>query len=742
MTTWADIQKLASDLQRVQLGQVSRKLADRNCIEVVAKLIDLHLIDIVFTVDGKEYVTKQHLTTQIKNECLGNGGRVALSDLAQILNMEYQHIEDRANEIVKSDQGFLLCVGQLIAREYLNNVCTEINDRLKEEGRTTLAQITKAYDLPSDLLKAEVYAALGVRIEGIADKDDPSIIYTSDYIDAQKALVRGALSAITKVTPVQKVVTDLGMPVNLFFRSVDELISAGQLRGQITGGRNIDRAVYVPEIYNELLRVYVLGYFQQNGYLELTTLKKLGISDSTAYLKELLGKEKYGGLVFLSTVALGADSWTESVDAVTAAIERDGWADISAHLPPAASDPNDSRLAAERMSKLSADWQLCSDAYIFTNVLVTQCAKALEPTLNEKAREEAPNVAKVLKEMQNKKDEVVAAPKKAAKKGGGGKKGKKTKDDDDWAETPAGGGQTAVFEFMSETEMVAALQEQSRFGQVPEELLQEVVDRIRPQLNTKYRERLESVFLSSQQDSSQQQKRSHADFQEQLRVLYNNICLFDAGASVFDDLIAVQLRQHLQRTLCTDAAYMALAYMSGAPSTATMTAKVRDQTIGALETVPARDAFAALFASLASKKDDLEEFYDALEAVSNPSVCALNLKQPDKKMRADLLNDYAKELRRQLSECVDPATGLLLALLVLIAKHSGVGVHASGKFVPNLVDHLRSSSLSNDLKELLGDTQQLVVMSLKKKDDVEQNAQLSAKFEQLKAQVLRESESS
>lgn len=70
-----------------------------------------------------------------------------------------------------------------------------------------------------------------------------------------------------RVTPVQKLVADLGMPANLFFRAVDELTSSGQLRGQITGGRNIDRALYVPEIYNELLRVYVLGFFQQNGYL-------------------------------------------------------------------------------------------------------------------------------------------------------------------------------------------------------------------------------------------------------------------------------------------------------------------------------------------------------------------------------------------------------------------------------------------------------------------------------------------
>lgn len=30
-------------------------------------------IDIVFTVDGREYLTKKHLVTEVKNECIGNG---------------------------------------------------------------------------------------------------------------------------------------------------------------------------------------------------------------------------------------------------------------------------------------------------------------------------------------------------------------------------------------------------------------------------------------------------------------------------------------------------------------------------------------------------------------------------------------------------------------------------------------------------------------------------------------------
>ena len=94
MSSWDEIRKLAADLQRVQLGEASKKfvtppflstyfvfsrLSDRNCIEVVAKLIDFNLVDLVFTIDGKEYITRHYLGTQIKDECLANRGELYFS---------------------------------------------------------------------------------------------------------------------------------------------------------------------------------------------------------------------------------------------------------------------------------------------------------------------------------------------------------------------------------------------------------------------------------------------------------------------------------------------------------------------------------------------------------------------------------------------------------------------------------------------------------------------------------------
>jgi hypothetical protein len=43
-------------------------------------------------------------------------GRVNLVDIQQALNVDYSHIESKVNELVKSDRGLTLVLGQLIDR--------------------------------------------------------------------------------------------------------------------------------------------------------------------------------------------------------------------------------------------------------------------------------------------------------------------------------------------------------------------------------------------------------------------------------------------------------------------------------------------------------------------------------------------------------------------------------------------------------------------------------------------------
>lgn len=50
------------------------RLSERNVVELVKKLVELKLVDVLYTSDGKEYLTSQHLTKEILDELAVQGG--------------------------------------------------------------------------------------------------------------------------------------------------------------------------------------------------------------------------------------------------------------------------------------------------------------------------------------------------------------------------------------------------------------------------------------------------------------------------------------------------------------------------------------------------------------------------------------------------------------------------------------------------------------------------------------------
>ena len=74
MGDWEEVRKLAADFQKLQASTGAHRLSERNCIEVVSRLVAMGMLEVVYTLDGKEYVTPQHLEREIRNELLLNRG--------------------------------------------------------------------------------------------------------------------------------------------------------------------------------------------------------------------------------------------------------------------------------------------------------------------------------------------------------------------------------------------------------------------------------------------------------------------------------------------------------------------------------------------------------------------------------------------------------------------------------------------------------------------------------------------
>lgn len=81
MADWSDIRQLQAQLESIQSAVTSHRLSDRNCIEIVNKLVELKLLSVVYTLDGKEYITPDHLQREIGNELDAHRGNDLINHL-------------------------------------------------------------------------------------------------------------------------------------------------------------------------------------------------------------------------------------------------------------------------------------------------------------------------------------------------------------------------------------------------------------------------------------------------------------------------------------------------------------------------------------------------------------------------------------------------------------------------------------------------------------------------------------
>lgn len=65
------------------------------------------------------------------------------------------------------------------------------------------------------------------------------------------------------------------------------------------------------------------------------------------------------------------------------------------------------------------------------------------------------------------------------------------------------------------------------------------------------------------------------------------------------------------------------------------------------------------------------------------------IKKADKKKDRALIVSHKEKLMQQLSECREPALLLHLAALILFTTITGCILHASGKFVSTILQHIR-----------------------------------------------------
>ncbi|XP_068564656.1 E3 UFM1-protein ligase 1 [Cebidichthys violaceus] len=738
---WEEIRRLAADFQRAQFADTVQRLSERNCIEIIAKLVQEKKLDVVHTLDGKEYITPAQISREIRDELYVHGGRINIVDLQQIINVDWVHVENRASDIAKSDKGVQLVLGQLIDDTYLNRLAEDVNDKLQEAGLISIAELCKNYDLPGDFLSEELSKRLGNLIQGEMDQYNRGVIFTPAFVARHKARIRGLFSAITRPTPVSSMIGAFGFQEHLLYSVLEELVNTGRLKGSVVGGRQ-DKAVYIPDIYARTQNAWVDSFLQQNGYLEFDALVRLGIPDPTSYIRKRFKSNK---LLFLRAACVGQALVDQVEASVEEAVNSATWTDIQPILPSCLSLEDVGILINEAMrnTNVQSSARVLGETVVVSEKFISNCLSLFDDAMQQKAQKEVKNnpvfliteddlkQASMLTESSatSKKEKRDTERRKKAtegsgsvKSGGGGnareirvrktkKKGRKDEDsDEETGPSQQNRSKQSAAPFMAQEEIVAVLEE--RVSDCPEEILSELAEHLVRPLAKAYQEVLRAVFMSSTSSPSRaNKKQSMKDLQEEITSLYNNIRLFEKGNKFFSDETQVHIAKHILKTLCTDVTnilvnFLAADLMMSVENAGTITNEVRVKILGKLSE-ETKGPLMKLHNCLNGKT--VEDFLTNIETCAE--VCGFMLKKGDKKRERQALFLHRQALTEQLKEAEDPALVLHLTSVLLFQASTHCMLHAPGRCVPQIIGTL-TGRISTEQQQLLSAYQSLVVKQL------------------------------
>uniref|UniRef100_A0A8C1ULR5 E3 UFM1-protein ligase 1 n=1 Tax=Cyprinus carpio TaxID=7962 RepID=A0A8C1ULR5_CYPCA len=681
---WEEIRRLAADFQRAQFADTVQRLSERNCIEIVVKLVEDKKLDVVHTLDGKEYVTPAQISQEIRDELYMQRGRINVVDLQKIINVDLVHVESRASEIAKSDRGTQLILGQLIDVTYLDRLAEEVNDKLQEAGQVNIAELL-------------VFLTCSLLIHGQIDQYNRAVIFTQAFLSRHKACICGLFSAISRPTQINNLLNLYGFQENLLYSVLEELVNSGRLKGSVVGGRQ-DNAIYIPDIYSKAQSTWVESFLKQNGYLEFEALTRLGIPDPVSYIKKRFKSSK---LLFLKSACVGKATVDQLEASVEEAINSATWVDLQPMIPSSLSEEDVGILLNEvlRAMNVQSRARLLSTSVV-SEKFITGCIALFDDIMQKKAQKEVKNNPVFLIT----EDDVLLETSTSSKKDKRDERRKKATEGS--GSVKGGGGGNAREIRIRKTKKKAKREEDSdeETTHTSQSMKTDVLAFDFPQM-------VSAAFLStSSAGAGGSRKKNMKDLQEEINNLYNNIRLFEKGTKLFSDETQAAIARHVLKTVCMDVTNVLLSFVAAehmsSDSLTAVTSEIRLKILAKLSD-DVKSPLMKLHNSLNGKA--IEDFLSCLEM--SAEECGLFLKKGDKKRERQALFVHRQALSEQLRDTEDPALVLHLTSVLLFQNITHCMLHAPGRCVPHIIGFLQSK-IPEEQHKLLSQYQSLVVKQL------------------------------
>lgn len=714
-------------------------MSERNCIEVVSLLIEKGFIDVIFTNDGKEYLTHAHLEKEINDELYVAGGRINLVELSKILNVDLQKVGKAAEEVVKQNDSVRLILGQLIDESYIQRTASEINEKLAQSGELNVADLTVIYDLPSEFLLEQVMEKyLGILVHGKQDSSNPRIFFTNSYVQRCKAKIRGALAGITAPINVATILAQSGVKERIFFTLIKDVNTSGTLTS-----RSIE-AQYIPHIYTKMQVEYVKSFWKQNGYLELS-LPGLGISDPKSFIQTHLAGEK---IKQLSTCICSQRIIDQVASSLEECIATNSYLDIST-LVPSAFDESDFKQILDIILTPNIRKQvlLFGTSTVMTLKYLDELIKPCYEVVTEKAKGVVDSGAYqqyiIEKQLANKPaekedtepsrvDKRDERRKKAAGgSAGGGAQGRETKtkavkkhtrgrknESDSEGEEENFNASASKKKQKEPTLELFTTNDIKKVIKKPleeeglEDLTSEITAHYYPMLSKTALTLAQELYEASIANKNQGRRTTHTALQDKLNTLINDIRLYEKGLKLLPTDQQSALVKYLLKSLGTDicnefASYIANECNLALPNVPQLTAEHRTKIVNECQK---EYKLALQTLNKALSGTSVDEFVIAAENCLQ--ACSMVLKKVDKKKDRTVVLCHKHQLLEQLANTTEPAMVLHLAILVIFTVATQNILHASGRHISGILTSFLKSHMNQEQYAAFQKYHDLVLMQL------------------------------
>ncbi|XP_009358296.2 LOW QUALITY PROTEIN: E3 UFM1-protein ligase 1 homolog [Pyrus x bretschneideri] len=378
-----ELLELQRQFEFAQQAKSSIRLSDRNVVELVQKLQELHIIDfeLLHTVTGKEYITPDQLRNEISAE-VSKLGRVSLIDLADTTGVDLYHVEKQAQHVVLDDPELMLIQGEIISQSYWDSVAEEVNDRLQECSQIALAELAAQLHVSSEMVASVLEPRLGTLVKGRLEGGQ---LYTPAYVARVTAMVRGAARGIAVPTnlsllwsSLQQLLQEMdgasGVAVEgSFFQSLfNGLVKEGEILGSLRAGVH-----WTPNVFAIAQKESIDSFFSQNSFINYDVLHKLRIPQPIQFLQSRYPE----GIPLVTTFV--HPSIIEMLDAATEdALERDSWIDSLSILPMSFGSQDASKLLSlcpSIQQGLKSDKAIIfGESYVFSSGFIKDVYDRLE----------------------------------------------------------------------------------------------------------------------------------------------------------------------------------------------------------------------------------------------------------------------------------------------------------------------------------------------------------------------------